>query len=150
MGNNIDKIKSEIAPILKDMDAELFDIHMKYSQDGIVLTVLVDTQKGISIGECAVINKRIAAVLTEKDLIKQKYILDVSSPGLDRPLGSQRDFSKAAGEIVDIWLLSKVNERDFVSGIVRHPGECNVEIEEKNGNRIVLPYDKINKAKRVF
>jgi len=146
----LDKIKSEISPILKDAEAELFDISMRRASHGIIVTVLVDTEKGISIGECAVINKRVSAVLEEKDIISERYIVEVSSPGLDRPLRSQRDFSKAMGEVVDIWLSQQVDGRDFINGIVKEVSESSVEIEEKNGNRVILPYEKINKAKRVL
>lgn len=150
MNEVVEGIKSEIYPILKDAEAELFDISMKRASNGIIIILLVDTEKGISIGECAVINKRVSAVLEEKNIISEKYVVEVASPGLDRPLKSQRDFKKAAGESADIWLSQQVKGRDFINGIVREAGESSVEIEEKNGNRVILPYDKINKAKRVF
>jgi ribosome maturation factor RimP len=150
MNEVLDKIKSEINPILKDAEAELFDISMRRASHGIIVTVLVDTEKGISIGECAVINKRVSAALEEKNTISEKYVVEVASPGLDRPLKNMRDFKKAIGECVDMWLSQQVNGRDFINGIVRGAAESSVEIEEKNGKRITLPYEKINKAKRVF
>jgi ribosome maturation factor RimP len=146
----LEEIKSEISPILEHAEAELFDISMKRSSNGIIITLLVDTKEGISIGECAVINKRVSSALEEKNIISEKYIVEVASPGLDRPLKSQRDFKKAIGESVDIWPCQQVKGRDFINGIVREAGESSVEIEEKNGKRVILPYDKINKAKRVF
>jgi ribosome maturation factor RimP len=146
----LDKIKSEINPILKDAKADLFDISIKRASNGIIITLLVDTEKGISIGECAVINKRVSAVLEEKNIISEKYVVEVASPGLDRPLKNMRDFKKAMGECVDIWLCQQVEDRDFINGIIKEAVEGGVRIEEKNGKRIILPYEKINKAKRVF
>jgi ribosome maturation factor RimP len=148
MNEILDKIRSDIKPILKDARAELFDISLKRASNGTILTLLVDTEKGISIGECAVINKRVSAVLEEKNIISEKYVVEVASPGLDRPLKSQKDFKKAAGERVDIWLFEHAQGKDFVSGVVKKAGDNSVEIEGKNGDHIILPYDKINKAKR--
>ena len=88
--------------------------------------------------------------MEEKDIIAGRYIVEVASPGLDRPLKLQRDFKKAIDERVDIWLLEQAQNKDFVCGIVKQASENGVEIEEKNGNRIVLSYDTINKAKRSF
>ena len=150
MDNILDNIKSEIGPILKDIDAELFDISLKRTSSGIVIVLLVDTEKGVSIDECALINKRVSGILEEKDIIAGRYIVEVSSPGLDRPLKLQRDFKKVIGERVDMWLLEQVQGKDFVCGVVNQAGGNGVEIEEKNGNRIILPYDAINKAKRSF
>ncbi len=150
MDNILDNIKSEIAPMLKGIEAELFDISLKRTSNGTVVGLLVDTQKGISIDECALINKRVSGILEEKDIIAGRYIVEVASPGLDRPLKLQRDFKKAIDECVDIWLLEQAQGKDFVCGIVKQASENGVEIEEKNGNRIVLSYDTINKAKRSF
>ena len=107
MDNILDNIKSEIEPILKHTGSELFDISLKRTSNGTVLALLVDTQKGISIDECAAINKQVSSIMEEKDIIAGRYIVEVASPGLDRPLKLQRDFKKVIGEQVDIWLLQQ-------------------------------------------
>jgi ribosome maturation factor RimP len=150
MRDTLDSIKSEISPVLDNAGAELVDISLKRMPNGVVLTLLVDTGKGISVDECAAINKRVSDILEERDIISQRYVVEVSSPGLDRPLRTQKDFKGAIGEKVDIWLTQQSQGRDFICGIVKQACEDTLEIQEKNGKMIFLPYENINKAKRVF
>jgi ribosome maturation factor RimP len=150
MHDILDNIRSQIGPIIKDTDTELFGISLKQTPDGTVLSLLVDTQKGITIDECAAINKQVSRVLEEKDIIKGRYIVEVASPGVDRPLRFQSDFKKVIGTPVGIWLLDKKQGSIFINGIVKRADKDSIEVEEKNGNCVVLTYDMVNKAKRSF
>lgn len=78
---------------MKNQNLDLVDIIYRYEGRGLVLRVLVDKPEGgITLDECAGLNNEISRILDEKDMLQQRYILEVSSPGLDRPLNSKNDF----------------------------------------------------------
>jgi ribosome maturation factor RimP len=146
----LSQIQPVIQQVLHDASAELFDITLKKSGKGIILSILADTDKGITVGECAAINSRISGIIESKSIISEKYIVEVSSPGLDRPLKAERDFKKALDDMVEVQLSSAKDNRSLVRGVVKTVDAKGIEIEEKNHNNLFLPYRIILRAKRVL
>jgi ribosome maturation factor RimP len=152
MGYNgiLNQIVPVVQQVLDDAAAELFDITLKKSGNSIILSVLADTDKGITIDECAAINNKISCIVESKSIISEKYIIEVSSPGLDRPLKTERDFRKAIDDLVEVHLLAAKDNRRFLRGIVKTVNANGIEIEEKNHKNLFLPYGIILQAKRVL
>jgi ribosome maturation factor RimP len=146
----LDQIQPVIQQVLDGASAELFDITLKKSGNSIILSILVDTDKGITVDECAAINNRISSIIESKSIIAEKYIVEVSSPGLDRPLKVERDFKKAVDDIVEVQLSAAKDNRSLVRGIVKTVNADGIEIEEKNHKNLFLPYEIILQAKRVL
>src|SRR3989338_1423962 len=98
----IDKVRPIISNILSDNKIEL--VSMTYRREGRdnVLRILADTAKGITAAECARVNEFISEALDREDIIGERYLLEVSSPGLDRPLKTKADFVKELGKKVRI------------------------------------------------
>jgi ribosome maturation factor RimP len=130
--------------------AEIYRFSVKKTSNGFAITLLADTDKGITLKECAGINKRISGILDTKPGVFGRYSLEVSSPGIDRLLSGKRDFLKIVGSRADIWLRRGSPGPDFINGIVKKADDAGIEIEQSNGGLISLPYDMINKAKRSF
>jgi ribosome maturation factor RimP len=143
----LESLKAEIRPLLDELRAEIVEISLKKRGNNLVLRLLVDKEGGINVDECALINQRLGDILEEKPLINEKYLLEVSSPGVDRLLKTRRDFERVAGEEVEIWLLEPVQEMNFLDGIVKEAADESVIIESRKGQEICLPYSKINKAR---
>ena len=98
---------SLIEPVIKDGGYDLWDIeYVKEGQD-MYLRVYVDKDGGINIDDCVNISRSFEKLLDEEDFIKDAYILEVSSPGLTRPLKRKNDFVKSIGRAVDIKLYKK-------------------------------------------
>lgn len=115
-GRNVEsKIEALLAPIL--MDAfELADVEFVKEGPNWYLRVYIDKEGGISIDDCEMISKELEKKLDETDPIEQAYILEVSSPGLDRPLKKDSDFVKYEGELIDIKLYRPKNGKKEFQG----------------------------------
>ena len=126
------------------------DIVYRYEGRDLFFRVLADKPEGgITIGECASLNRDIAAMLDEKDIIKDRYILEVSSPGLDRPLKSESDFSRSINKKLKFFLNELINGKLEWDGVVSKIS-ANVVYVNTGDNVIEVPLDKINKAKQIL
>ena len=136
-----DDIRSEV----EHLGAELVDIRLGHSGSGAVLTVLADKEGGITMEDCAQINRRLGACLEEwlGEDYAGRYTLEVNSPGLDRPLKTPRDFSKVFGKKL------RVSARDDKGTVDSFVGEL-LEVREDGilvGGRFIL-FMKLVKAVR--
>ena len=141
----IDRVKSIIERYLEENGIELVDISYKRGQGGMVLRLLVDTPEGITIAECEALNNYLSEAIDKEEVIAEHFLLEVASPGLDRPLVTDRDFARVMGKELNIRM------DDPVDGKMEHQGKLigmdkeNVVIES-NGISIVIPRAKIAKA----
>lgn len=144
----IDKVKEIIGNLLQDKEMELVDITCKRQGPDMVLRLIVDKKGGITIDECGWVNERLGEMLDKEDLFTDRYILEVSSPGLDRPLKTKKDFEKATGKLVRINTYGPVdNKREHVGKVLSCDDESVIiELKDINTTRKV-PLDKIAKAR---
>jgi len=146
----LDKLKAKIEPVLSEMGVELFDLSFVRVSKRLILRLLADKKKSITLDECTLINKKIGNLIEEEDLVSEKYTLEVSSPGLDRPLKVKKDFQRVLGEEVEIWASKAFSEKSYINGAVKAANEKNVVLSIKSGKELSIPYDQINKARRKF
>jgi len=144
----------DLEKLLRDfLDAqslELVEFSCHHAGPNMVIRLLVDKPAGgITIGECSLANRRIGALLEEKAIIQENYILEVNSPGLDRPLQTKRDFSRCLGRKVKFFLIEPINGKIETDGIVSQVSEEGVTIEAVNGVCLIA-FSKIRKAKQIF
>jgi len=149
-----DIIIGELNSLLKDylisLNFILVDIICRYEGNGLVLRVLADKPNGgINLDECAMLNREIGVLLDEKDIIKEKYILEVASPGLDRPLRTRDDFLRLLNKPAKFFLNEVINGKLEWDGSIDHVDQNSVFIMAKEGI-IELPIIKINKAKLII
>lgn len=116
-------------PILKDTDITLVDVEYVREKDW-YLRIFIDKPDGVEIDDCQLVSEKLTAVLDEKDPIQDKYFLEVSSPGIDRPLKKDKDFVDAYGSKVDISFYAPwENMKLLVAVLVGHDDEF-VEIRK--------------------
>lgn len=96
-------------PIAEELGLELFDVEYVKEGGTWVLRVTIDAESGISHAECESMSRRLDEVLDQKDLIAGSYSLEVSSPGAERPLRSDRDFARFTGKQVLVKTYAPVN-----------------------------------------
>ena len=96
------KTEEILIPITEEYGYELVDV--EYVKEGSTwyLRAYIDKPGGISIDDCEAVSRRLSTILDEKDFIDDSYILEVSSPGLGRPLKKEKDFKRSLGEEVEI------------------------------------------------
>lgn len=110
-------------PILKDTDITLVDVEYVREKDW-YLRIFIDKPDGVEIDDCQLVSEKLTAVLDEKDPIQDKYFLEVSSPGIDRPLKKDKDFVDAYGTKVDISFYAPwENMKLLVAVLIGHDDE---------------------------
>ena len=129
---------------------EIFDIQILSSSKKTILKVIIDKNEGVTIDDCERMSKSLGALLDVEDPIKVPYTLEVSSPGIDRPLATQRDFERNIGKLVRIITLEKIDNQTFFIGRISDVGEnwIRVSLDRKGKSEdLFIPLEKISKAK---
>ncbi|MDP2166940.1 MAG: ribosome maturation factor RimP [Thermodesulfovibrionales bacterium] len=122
-------------------DAKLSGREMK-----MLLRVTIDKPGGVTLGDCEALSRDIAAMLDVEDPIKSRYTLEVSSPGLDRPLRNPKDFMKQTGKLVRLVTKENVGGRSFFIGQLVSASERGVVLSV-DGEEIGIDFDNISKAR---
>lgn len=142
--------KELIQPILERYELELFEIeYVKEGQDWF-LRVFIDKDDGVTLEECEVVSTELSDRLDEVDVIDGAYFLEVSSPGVERPLRSKEDFEKSVGKHVYVTLYVHIDGEKEFQGLLKSFIEdvAVIEYQVLARKKIVeIPYDKIAKAR---
>jgi ribosome maturation factor RimP len=141
----IGRVKALADNYLKDHNIELVDVIYRRESPGMVLRLLVDTAQGITLAECEKLNKYLSEVLDKEDAIEGHYVLEVSSPGLDRPLSSDRDFERVVGSELCITTYEPIEGRRSHEGKLASSDNEKIVVESA-GKSITIPRKKIAKA----
>jgi ribosome maturation factor RimP len=108
-----DHIQKIVVPVLDDLGFELVDIELRGHRKDLVLTIFIDKEGGVNLDDCAEASHEVGTLLDVEDAIPGSYRLEVSSPGLDRPLKKAGDYKRFAGKLI------KLNPDQVRSGPVR-------------------------------
>ncbi|MGB2662127.1 MAG: ribosome maturation factor RimP [Candidatus Omnitrophota bacterium] len=116
--------------------------------DSFLMEVVLDKEGGITLDECGEFNRRISSWVEEQNLFRSGFTLDVSSPGLDRELKEDGDFSWAVGKEVKITVHEPVNGKSAIIGIlVEADAGKDLVVEEDEGNKLTVARGNIAKAR---
>ena len=140
-----DSLVELITPIVEESNYELVDVEYKNEAGGMVLRVYVDKLGGITIDDCSIISRELSTVLDVNDLISNSYRLEVSSPGLRRPLKKKNDFEKYIERTVKIKTKELIMERKNFLGVLKGIENETVMIDI-DGKMYTVPLDSIVKA----
>jgi len=144
----LEKVEKLLTPVLKPIELELVD--MEYTQDGAYWFLRIYLEKidgEISLDECAKVSNSISEDVDK--MIEDKFFLEVSSPGLERPLKKEKDFVRFAGEKIKVILKRKLEDSRNWTGKLEKVEESVVYLntEEKT---LEIPFEDIKKANIVF
>ncbi|MCX7987863.1 MAG: ribosome maturation factor RimP [Thermodesulfovibrio sp.] len=158
---NIKELKDLIIKYAQEVSetegVEVVDLEIHPGGKGLVVTVFIDKEGGVTVRDCETFSRSLEAILDVEDPIKGSYILEVSSPGLDRPLKSKKDFLRNLGRNIKITTKEKISEKTFFIGKIIDVGDdwVRIEIQESKikgikrsdkGELLFIPLDKILKA----
>lgn len=122
-------IEEMVLPITDSNGFELVDVEYVKEAGEYYLRVYIDKEGGISLNECEVVSRALSEILDVKDPIKDNYFLEVSSPGLDRPLKKDKDFVRYQGRDVEIKLYKTLNgSKQFEGELVGLTEDKNIKI----------------------
>jgi len=157
MGSIVEILKEKIGSLVEEDGLEIVDLKFFERGPASVLRIYVDKAGGVTVDQCANLSRRIGDFLEIEDLIPSRYTLEVSSPGLDRPLFSGADFKRKIGERVRVFLKEEVSGKMELLGKIKNlEGENLLLLVESkasglnNAKQEVIPLKKVAKAKIMF
>lgn len=147
----IEELRGIIGGYIEARGLELVELIYRYEGKNLFLRILTDKPGGgITIDECAELNTRIGALLDENGpLAQQRYILEVSSPGLDRPLAKKSDFLRCIGREARFFLSEPLNGRPEYEGQIVRVDDSAVYVDI-GASVMDIPLGKIKKAKQII
>ena len=148
-----EKIRQLIEPVIESEGLEIIDLECLKMKFRWLVRIFIDKEGGVTIDDCSEISKQVGDILDVYDVLPGSYTLEVSSPGLDRPLSRDKDFIKYRGSIVRIKTAEKID------GVKNFHGKLNGYLDE-NGAKILIvdvsgkiyriPRDMVVKAHLVY
>jgi ribosome maturation factor RimP len=136
-------------PVVESMGYELVGIEFHSSEHHGVVRIFIDHDNGITVDDCAKVSRQISAVIDVEDPIEMAFDLEVSSPGINRPLFKFSDFEKFSGLQAKIKLGVALNGRKNFSGVLKGVDENQLVIIDVDNEIYELPYQDIAKANLV-
>lgn len=137
-------VEEIIESLVENTNYELVDVEYNREGSNNFLRVFVDKPGGITLDDCQDISKKISDELDEKDPIKQSYYLEVSSPGLDRPLKNDKDLKRNIGKEVDVKLYKAIDGRKLIQGSLLDFDKDKLKLQTEVENEMIdIPRDKI-------
>lgn len=146
----VDVVERLINNFIKDKEYELVDVEFVKEGQHRYLRVYMDKEGGISLDDCKLISDYLSEKLDELDPIEENYFLEVSSPGIERPLKKDKDFIKYKGKLIQVKLYRPLDGQKLYEGILEGLKNEEVILKLDSGKAIKIPRDKIALAKLVF
>ena len=144
------KTEEILQPIMEKNGFELWDVEYVKEGSNWYLRAYIDKPGGINVEDCEKVSRELSDILDEKDFIPDSYILEVSSPGLGRPLKKEKDFKRSIGEEVEIRTYRMIDRQKEFTGILTKYDENTVAIEIEEGQEKVFEKSEIALIRLAF
>ena len=145
MSSKLEQLQAMLAPVVESLGYECWGVEFISQGRHSLLRVYIDHANGILVDDCEAVSRQVSAVLDVEDPISSEYTLEVSSPGMDRPLFTLDQFAKHVGEQVKIKLRSPFDGRRNFQGLLRGVEDQDVVVLVDD-HEYLLPIDLIDKA----
>ena len=145
----VKQVESIVEPILEEMGYELVDVEYVSSYGRWILRLFVDKEGGVTIGDCARISAELGDLIDVKEFIRHEYNLEVSSPGLDRPLRKEKDLYRALGKRVKVRTATALGGRRNFAGVLLRYGDGILHLEV-DGHAVALSWSDVAKANLIY
>ena len=139
-------VAREIEPLLEEEGVELVHVGYVRGRRPPMLRVLIDKEGGITVNDCQRVSELISPVLDASPLLRSRYVLEVSSPGFDRPLTKEKDFMRFAGQPVKVRTHSTIDGRKAFSGTLQGLSGTDIILDVK-GSEYKIPLPEIASAR---
>ena len=149
LGIMLNRLRELIQPIAGAFQKTLWGIEVLSSGKSSIVRVYIDSSKGVNVEDCADISRQISSLLDVESFLPESYVLEVSSPGLNRKLFEISQYSAYIGEKVRISLKAPFEERKNYSGVLAKIEEYDVVIESGD-EEFTFPFDVIEKGHLVY
>ena len=144
------KTEQLLIPIMEEHQFELVDVEFVKEAGNWFLRAYIDKPGGIGVDDCETVSRRLSDLLDEQDFIEESYILEVSSPGLGRPLKKDKDFERSIGESVDVRLFRAIDRQKEFTGILKAWDKDTVTLEFEDEATLVIERPNIALIRLAF
>lgn len=144
------KTEELLLPIIEENGFELVDVEYVKEGGSWYLRAYIDKPGGITVDDCEKVSRRLSDLLDEKDYIDEAYILEVSSPGLGRPLKKDKDFERSIGEEVEIRTFRPIHHQKEFTGILKAYDKEKVIIEMEEQEQMEFERSQIALIRLAF
>lgn len=147
-------VEDMLTPRLEAEGIEIVDVEYVRERNWI-LRLYIDKEGGVDLTDCQTVSEEAGRLLDEKDLIPDNYMLEVSSPGVERVIKKDKDFLRFAGSDVDVKLFAPLVEgkketKNFTAKLKGLSGEKAIVLVMEDGNEVALPKDKVSQVRLHF
>lgn len=144
--SNTERIQEIAERIASENNLELVHVDVLGAGRSPTVRIFIDKEGGVTHEDCSLVSRQVGAALDEEDFISSAYMLEVSSPGLERQLYSLKDFEKFAGHLAKVKTYKPINgQRNFRGGIKTVENE-EIVFDDKTSGEVRFPYDAVAKA----
>ena len=145
MRRTSDRLTKIIEPIVSGMGYECVGVEFVRNDKKPVLRVFIDSESGVQVGDCAKVSHQLSGALDVEDPIQGDYQLEISSPGIERPLFKLSDFDRFQGQVAEVHLFEALNTRRKYRGFLRGVREQDIVLEV-DGTVHEIPFHLIRKG----
>ena len=145
---SVQKLNELLQPLVEDLGYEFVGLEYNSNPKHSVLRVYIDHENGVGIEDCETVSRETAALLDVKDPIRSQYNLEVSSPGLDRPLFTASHYCQFEGRVAQVTLFAPQDGRRKFSGPILGADETGIRIEQ-DGSEVTFDLSNVVKARLV-
>ena len=145
------EIEKIVQPVVSSFDFELVGVELIESTR-FTIRVYIDAERGVLVDDCAKLSRQISSVLDVEDVVKKAYFLEVSSPGLERPLFGLSDFKKFLKKLVVVKFHSSINGRRKITGVISSVEGEQVHLVEQGNDSVehIINIVDVKKANLVY
>ena len=148
-GTTTQTIEALVLPVLKELGLELVDIEYKREGKNWVLRIYIDKEGGITVNDCSQVSHQVGDLIDVDDLISNAYSLEVSSPGLDRPLKKSQDFLKFKSRRIRLTTFAPLGNRRNFKGVILDFRDDTLFLQAED-DAFEIQFNNIAKAKVVL
>ncbi len=134
-------------PLLHEFDLEMVDIEFRFERGRWILRVFIDKEGGVTVDDCTNVSRELGDLIEAEDIIDYPYALEISSPGLNRPLKKESDFIRSIGKMVKLRMSRPINRRKNFTGRLANVREGMISLLVDDSNLVELPLKEIDKAR---
>ena len=144
-----ENIESLLAPTVEALGCRIWGVELQGGfKNNLKVVLYINSEDGISVEDCATVSEHVSDILDMEDLVQSPYVLEVSSPGLDRILFKEQHFKESLGLNVDVRLNRPFEGRKKLTGVLLDYGDLELILRDKMGDKNI-PVDAIRKVRLV-
>ncbi|MBI4653887.1 MAG: ribosome maturation factor RimP [Nitrospirae bacterium] len=149
--DNLEKqLRNLIEPIVEDMGIKLDNIELAKGGNKLLLRIFIDREGGVTLDDCERVSREVGIQLDVEGIIPSSYILEVSSPGLDRPLRKPEDFRRFSGRVARVVTYKPIDNQTFFIGEIIEAGDTDIVLLLPKGKKVTIAYEDISRARLVY